>query len=104
MNRQTTESHQIGKSKDSAAGLAKQLCIGGLVLAIYNINGVFYATDDTCTHAFASLSEGGIELTNKLISRVEIEQRGADTASIVPSPPVLPFSRANKNDTTPLAY
>ncbi len=61
MNEQTTESHQIGKSNDLAPGQAKQVSIGGLVLAIYNINGVFYATDDTCTHAFASLSEGSME-------------------------------------------
>ncbi|BBA43833.1 MULTISPECIES: non-heme iron oxygenase ferredoxin subunit [Burkholderia] len=32
----------------------------GCPLAIYNIDGVFYATSDVCTHATASLSEGEI--------------------------------------------
>lgn len=30
-------------------------------LAVYHVNGAFYATDDGCTHAEASLSEGTIE-------------------------------------------
>ena len=30
-------------------------------IAVYNLDGVFFATDDTCTHGDASLSEGDIE-------------------------------------------
>jgi nitrite reductase/ring-hydroxylating ferredoxin subunit len=30
-------------------------------LAVFNLNGDFYVTDDTCTHGAASLSEGEIE-------------------------------------------
>ena len=30
-------------------------------IAIYNVEGTFFATDDTCTHGEASLSEGEIE-------------------------------------------
>lgn len=30
-------------------------------LAVYNIDGTFHATADTCTHAHASLSEGDLE-------------------------------------------
>jgi len=40
-----------------------QICkvdIGGCPLAVYNLDGTFYATQDTCTHATASLSEGEI--------------------------------------------
>jgi nitrite reductase/ring-hydroxylating ferredoxin subunit len=32
----------------------------GRRIAIYNLAGQFYATDDTCTHAQGSLSEGQI--------------------------------------------
>ncbi len=32
----------------------------GCPLAVYNIDGRFYATHDVCTHATASLSEGEI--------------------------------------------
>jgi 3-phenylpropionate/trans-cinnamate dioxygenase ferredoxin subunit len=30
-------------------------------VAIFNVDGVFYAIDDTCTHANASLSEGDLD-------------------------------------------
>lgn len=30
-------------------------------LAVFNIDGTIYATDDKCTHAQASLSEGSVE-------------------------------------------
>ena len=33
----------------------------GPSLAVYNIDGTFYATDDCCTHGLASLSEGVLE-------------------------------------------
>jgi nitrite reductase/ring-hydroxylating ferredoxin subunit len=33
----------------------------GPALAVYNIEGRFYATDDCCTHALSSLSEGMLE-------------------------------------------
>ncbi|MGT2511104.1 non-heme iron oxygenase ferredoxin subunit [Cupriavidus basilensis] len=32
----------------------------GLPLAVYNIDGEYFATSDVCTHATASLSEGDI--------------------------------------------
>jgi nitrite reductase/ring-hydroxylating ferredoxin subunit len=34
---------------------------GGLVLAVFNVDGTFYVTDDACTHGPGSLSEGYIE-------------------------------------------
>jgi len=35
--------------------------IGDLALAVFNLGGEFYVTDDTCTHGPGSLSEGYIE-------------------------------------------
>jgi len=32
----------------------------GCPLAVYNVDGTFYATSDVCTHATASLSDGEI--------------------------------------------
>ena len=34
---------------------------GGLVVAVFNIDGRFFVTDDACTHGPGSLSEGCIE-------------------------------------------
>jgi p-cumate 2,3-dioxygenase ferredoxin subunit len=38
----------------------------GSTLAVYNVDGTFYATADLCTHGEASLSEEGI-LTGKIV-------------------------------------
>jgi biphenyl 2,3-dioxygenase ferredoxin subunit len=34
---------------------------GGVTVAVYNIDGEFYVTDDNCTHGPGSLSEGFID-------------------------------------------
>ncbi|ODT23238.1 MAG: (2Fe-2S)-binding protein [Kaistia sp. SCN 65-12] len=34
---------------------------GDLILAVFNVNGMFYVTDDLCTHGPGSLSEGYLE-------------------------------------------
>jgi nitrite reductase/ring-hydroxylating ferredoxin subunit len=35
--------------------------VGDLRLAVYNIGGKFYVTDDECTHASASLADGFLD-------------------------------------------
>ena len=46
---------KVGDVADGAVIKAKA---GGLHLAIYNHQGTFYATDEICSHAQASLAEG----------------------------------------------
>jgi ethylbenzene dioxygenase ferredoxin component len=41
-------------------GKAVKVDVAGCPLAVYNVEGTFYATHDVCTHATASLSEGEI--------------------------------------------
>ena len=43
---------------DVAAGRALKFEHGELILAIFNIDGEFYATDNACTHGPGELSEG----------------------------------------------
>jgi biphenyl 2,3-dioxygenase ferredoxin subunit len=45
---------------DVAVGGALKVEADDLVLAVFNVNGEFYVTDDTCTHGPGSLSEGYI--------------------------------------------
>ena len=40
---------------------AKAYEVGDKRLAVYNIEGKFYITDDECTHASASLADGMLE-------------------------------------------
>jgi nitrite reductase/ring-hydroxylating ferredoxin subunit len=44
-----------------APGNALKVESGDLVLAVFNVDGEFYVTDDLCTHGPGSLSEGYIE-------------------------------------------
>lgn len=44
-----------------APGGALKVEAGDLILAVFNVDGEFYVTDDTCTHGPGSLSEGYIE-------------------------------------------
>src|ERR1700741_1196058 len=44
-----------------APGNARKVEAGGLVVAVFNVDGEFYVTDDLCTHGPGSLSEGYIE-------------------------------------------
>jgi nitrite reductase/ring-hydroxylating ferredoxin subunit len=44
-----------------APGEARKIEVAGLELAVYNVDGTFYVTDDACTHGPGSLSEGFLE-------------------------------------------
>ena len=46
---------------DVAEGSVKSFEVGNNVVAVYNIGGTYYATDNECTHGAASLAEGILE-------------------------------------------
>ena len=46
---------------DVTPGSVKAFGVGSNTLAVYNIDGTFYVTDDECTHAAASLADGMLE-------------------------------------------
>jgi nitrite reductase/ring-hydroxylating ferredoxin subunit len=52
---------EICKAEDVAEGTALRVETADLTLAVFNIEGAFYVTDDTCTHGPGSLSEGYID-------------------------------------------
>ena len=45
---------------DIPPGAIVRVEAGGHAIAVANVDGEFYAIDDTCTHEEASLSEGGL--------------------------------------------
>lgn len=51
----------VGKIADIPQGKMQKVSVDGRDILVANINGSFYACDDTCTHAGASLSEGTID-------------------------------------------
>lgn len=50
------------KTADVGPGTVKRVDVDGLPpLAVYNVRGRFYVTDDTCSHGKASLAEGFVD-------------------------------------------
>ena len=47
-----------GKISDIPSGKMIKVHVDGRDILVANINGEFFATDDSCTHSGASLSEG----------------------------------------------
>ena len=43
------------------AGTALKVEAAGLIVAVFNLDGEFYVTDDSCTHGPGSLSEGYVD-------------------------------------------
>lgn len=52
--------YNLIKVDDLEPGHGVQVTVEDKVLAVFNVEGTFYAIDDTCTHARASLAEGPV--------------------------------------------
>src|SRR5262245_12049448 len=48
-------------TSDVLPGTVTKVELQGRSLAVYNIDGQFFATDDRCTHGLASLSDGVLD-------------------------------------------
>jgi nitrite reductase/ring-hydroxylating ferredoxin subunit len=53
--------HRICPLKELAVNSIHKFDVDGHPVAIYHIDGVVYATDDTCTHGMSSLSKGELD-------------------------------------------
>ncbi len=51
----------VGRTTEIKSGEAAAFAVGTKAIAVFNVDGEFFATDDTCTHEEASLSEGFLE-------------------------------------------
>jgi nitrite reductase/ring-hydroxylating ferredoxin subunit len=51
----------VGRASDVPVGAAIRVEVAEFVLAVFNLNGSIFVTDDACTHGPGSLSEGFIE-------------------------------------------
>ena len=57
---------KVAITTEIAPGESKAVEAGGKTIALFNIDGIFYAIDNTCTHRGGPLSEGmivGTEVT-----------------------------------------
>ena len=51
----------VGKTAELRPGQMKAIEIAGKRIALYNVKGTYFATDDACSHVGGSLSEGTLE-------------------------------------------
>jgi nitrite reductase/ring-hydroxylating ferredoxin subunit len=52
---------ELCSTDEVAPGAALRVETEGLTLAVFNVSGEFFVTDDLCTHGPGSLSEGYLE-------------------------------------------
>ena len=52
---------RVASTEDVPAGEATAVELMGLNLAVYNVEGDFFCTDNICSHAYALLSAGWLE-------------------------------------------
>jgi nitrite reductase/ring-hydroxylating ferredoxin subunit len=52
---------KVATTEEIPAGRCKGVELDGKPIAVINVGGTYYATDDTCTHRGALLSEGDLE-------------------------------------------
>jgi len=52
---------RICAKSEVGPGSVRAFTAGDKTLAVFNIDGTFYVTDDECTHAAASLADGMID-------------------------------------------
>lgn len=51
----------VAKKNDIAQGTGMLVQVEGKEIALFNLNGSYYAVDNACTHVGGSLSEGPLE-------------------------------------------
>ena len=52
---------KVATTADLAPEEVIEVTVGDLSIALYNVEGAFYATHNICTHAFARLHKGYLE-------------------------------------------
>jgi nitrite reductase/ring-hydroxylating ferredoxin subunit len=52
---------KVTRVQDVLPGTGRVVQVGGKALALFNLDGIFYALDNRCTHAGGPLGEGTLE-------------------------------------------
>ena len=85
---------KVAGARDVPAGQGKMVHVGGKHIALFNVDGTYYAIDDTCTHKGGPLSEGTLQG-----SKVTCPWHGATfdvaTGEVVSPPAPIGVSRYN---------
>ena len=55
-----TKTVKVAQTSDLAPGTSKVVQADGHSIALFNVEGIFYAIDNSCTHRGGSLGEGAL--------------------------------------------
>jgi nitrite reductase/ring-hydroxylating ferredoxin subunit len=53
--------HKVARTSEVPEGEVIGVEVEGVPIAVYNLDGEYYATHNICTHAFALLSDGYVD-------------------------------------------
>ena len=85
---------KAARTEEVAAGHGKKVSVGGKHIALFNVEGHYYAIDDTCTHKGGPLSDGKVSG-----SKVTCPWHGSTfdliTGDVVEPPAAVGVSRYN---------
>ncbi|MCG7632915.1 bifunctional 3-phenylpropionate/cinnamic acid dioxygenase ferredoxin subunit [Gordonia McavH-238-E] len=66
--------------------------VGDKVLAVFNVDGEFFATDDVCTHGESSLSEGYVEPDCSVECVAHMARFSLKTGEVLAPPATIPIT------------
>lgn len=59
-----SDSVKIGRTEDFPSGQGKVVDVNGKSIAVFNIDGFFFALDNTCLHRGGPIGDGEVEGTS----------------------------------------
>jgi nitrite reductase/ring-hydroxylating ferredoxin subunit len=77
------EFRKTAKTEEVPAGQRKRIKVGGKLIALFNVDGSYYAIDDSCTHRGGPLLEGEVAGTTVTCPwhRTKFDLRTGDAVS-----------------------
>jgi 3-phenylpropionate/trans-cinnamate dioxygenase ferredoxin subunit len=58
---------RVAATSDIPDGTGKKVEVEGRIVALFNVGGSFYALEDTCSHADASLGDGEVDMDDVVV-------------------------------------
>lgn len=80
---------EVCTTADVPTGQTLKVQVEGLTLAVFNVGGRFYVTDDHCTHGPGSLSQGWLE-EHDIVCEFHQGRFDVRTGEVKGPPPMVP--------------
>ncbi len=81
----------VARTSELEPGEMLRAFVNDVAVCIYNVDGEFYATQDTCTHAEASMSEGEL-IDDIVICPLHGSEFNVRTGEVVAGPATEPIA------------